>query len=60
MFGQLTAFEASPYVCIPQLYISFDAVPVSFLLHFISLCVALVIVFLSRLLFIAYTTAFFA
>ena len=62
-FRQLTPRDAPPCVCLPLSLFDLIAVPLSLLLHFISLCgalVVLVLVFLSGLSCIAYIVAFFA
>ena len=58
-FRQLTPRDAPPCVCLPLSLFDLIAVPLFLLLHFISLCGALV-VFLSGLSCIAYIVAFFA
>ena len=61
IFRQLTPRDASPCVCLPLSLFDLISVPLSLLLHFISLYGALVIlVFLSELSCTAYVVAFLA
>ena len=61
IFRQLTPRNASPCVCLPHPLFDLIDIPLSLLLHFISMCgalVVLVLVFLSGLSCTAYTAAF--